>query len=207
MNLVNSQFYLILISLAIISWWLVKLTGLNEENPIASSSHSPAYFAQDYNKWTLDQKGQLKEKLFASHLIHYNDDGTTHLSKPELLNFPISSTQLTYSTKSSVATNKKQSSTPWFIKAEQGILSADGKELQLNEQVLINRINTENSNALTINTRNLHVALDTQKADTKEWVELLSPPQKTTGIGMELVFAQPIKIRLLAKVQGHYEVH
>jgi lipopolysaccharide export system protein LptC len=153
----------------------------------------------------MDAQGKLKEQLIADKVSHY-DDNTTQLSQPSLLTFTNSTPKKTAANKDSM-TNEPQGAA-WLIKAEQGLLSADGKQLELNNNVFINRVNTtKKTNALTINTSNLHVELDSHKAETKEWVELLSPPQKTTAIGMKVVFIEPIVVRLLARVQGKYEVH
>lgn len=205
MSFRTNRYYLILLSITLFSGWLVKLTGLDEIAPIATSAHSPDYFAKEYSKWRLNTQGQLSDQLFAVSVTHYNN-GTTHLNQPELLTFPVTPIKVRPK-KSPANLTKTSKSTPWFIKAEQGILSANGKELQLNNKVFVNRVNTEQSKALTINTRNLHVALDSHQAETKEWVELLSPPQRTTAVGMKLIFIEPIMVRLLARVQGHYEIH
>jgi lipopolysaccharide export system protein LptC len=200
------RFYLLLIVTTLMSWWLVKLTGVDESNTISNAVHSPDYFAQDYSKWTMDAQGKLKEQLIADKVSHY-DDNTTQLSQPSLLTFANSTPKKTAANKDSM-TNKEPQGAAWLIKAEQGLLSADGKQLELTNKVFINRVNTtKKANALTINTSNLHVELDSHKAETKEWVELLSPPQKTTAIGMKVVFIEPIVVRLLARVQGKYEVH
>ena len=94
---------------------------------------------------------------------------------------------------------------PWVIKSETGILSGDGKDLLLNGKVTIDRAKAEGVSQLTINTSMLKVKPETSYAETNEWAELISPPNKTTGTGMKLTFAQPIHLQLLANVKGKYE--
>ena len=94
---------------------------------------------------------------------------------------------------------------PWVIKSETGILSGDGKDLLLNGKVAIDRAKGEGVSQLTINTSVLKVKPETSYAETNEWAELISPPNKTTGTGMKLIYAQPIHLQLLANVKGKYE--
>ncbi|WP_343034397.1 LPS export ABC transporter periplasmic protein LptC [Candidatus Methylobacter favarea] len=168
------------------SWWLVKLTGLDETGRGLVPAHSPDYFSEGYAKWEMNELGKLKTKLLADKLIHYSDDRTTHLTNP-LMFF------------------HNEKTPPWVIKSETGILSADGKNLLLNGKVTVDRAKAEGVRPLKINTSNLKVKPETSYAETDEWAELISPPNWTTGTGMKVVFAEPIHLELLAKVKGRYE--
>jgi lipopolysaccharide export system protein LptC len=86
-----------------------------------------------------------------------------------------------------------------------GILSGDGKDLLLNGNVSINREKAKGVTQLTINTSVLKVNPETSYAETSEWAELISTPNKTTGTGMKLTFSEPIHLQLLANVKGKYE--
>ena len=119
-------------------------------------------------------------------MIHYSDDGTTHMVNPIMF-------------------FHNEKTPPWVIKSETGILSGDGKDLLLNGKVTIDRAKAEGVTQLTINTSMLKVKPETSYAETNEWAELISPPNKTTGTGMKLTFAEPIHLQLLANVKGKYE--
>ncbi len=183
MNLKN---HLYLAIPALISWWLVKLTGLDEINRSQAPPHSTDYFSKGYVKWEMNESGLLKSKLLADQMLHYSDDGTTVMTKPLMYSY-----------------NAK--SPPWIIQSETGILSADGKNLMLNGTVAINRAKEAGFRPLTINTSNLKVKPETSYAETDAWAELISPPNKTTGTGMKMVYAQPIHLELLSQVKGKYE--
>jgi lipopolysaccharide export system protein LptC len=94
---------------------------------------------------------------------------------------------------------------PWIVESETGILSSDGKKLQLNGKVTINRAKAEDVKQLIINTSNMLVNPETSYAETKAWAELISPPNITTGTGMKVTFKEPIHLELLSKVKGKYE--
>jgi lipopolysaccharide export system protein LptC len=186
MSLRENKIYLYLVVIALISWWLVELTGVVEIYHAQVPAHSPDYFSTGYTKWEMNELGTLKNKLLADEMIHYSDDGTTHLINP-LMFF------------------HNEKTPPWVVKSETGILSRDGKDLLLNGKVTIDRAKAEGVAQLTINTSELKVKPETSYAETNEWAELISPPNKTTGTGMKLTFAQPIHLQLLANVKGKYE--
>jgi len=184
-NLSGKYIYLYTIIIAVMSWWLVKLTGLDELRAPAPP-HSPDYFSTGYTKWEMNEAGKLKNKLLADKMTHYSDDGTTHLEKP-------------------VMSFHKEKTPPWVVKSETGVLSADGKDLLLTGKVHVERAKGEGVNQLIINTSNVRVKPETSYAETDEWAELISPSNVTTGTGMKLVFSNPINIKLLANVRGKYE--
>jgi len=182
----KNRIYLYLAVIALISWWLVKLTGVDELLHGQVPAHSPDYFSKGYTKWEMNELGTLKTQLLSDEMIHYSDDGTTHMLNPTMLFY-----------------NEK--TPPWIIKSETGILSGDGKDLLLNGKVTIAREKAKGVTPLTINTSMLKVKPETSYAETNEWAELISPPNKTTGTGMKLTFAPPIHLQLLANVKGKYE--
>jgi len=179
--------YLYLVIASILSWWLVKLTGLDE---IINTSHAPPhstdYYSKGYIKWEMNEHGQLKSKLQADQMFHYRDDGSTVMVKPLMYSYD-------------------QKNPPWVMASESGIMSADGKNLQLNGSVAIDRTRGVGLRPLRINTSNLKVKPETSYAETVEWAELISPPNKTTGTGMKMTYAQPIHLELLSQVKGKYE--
>jgi len=182
----EKKIYLYLTIAALMSWWLVELTGVDLVYHGQAPAHSPDYSSKGYTKWEMNELGTLKSKLLSDEMIHYSDDGTTHMVNPILFFY-----------------NEK--TPPWVIKSETGILSVDGKELLLNGKVAIDRAKAEGVSQLTINTSALRVKPETSYAETNEWAELISPPNKTTGTGMKLTYAQPIHLELLANVKGKYE--
>jgi len=178
--------YLYLAALALLSWWLVKLTGVDDITESKAPAHSADYFSKGYAKWEMTVSGTLKSRLLADEMIHYSDNGETLMHKP-LMHF------------------YNEKSPPWVIKSEKGLLSADGKNLLLLGKVNINRAKAQGIRPLTINTFNLRVNPETSYAETKLWSELISPPNKTTGIGMKMVYSDPVHLELLSKVKGNYE--
>ncbi|MGR8981309.1 MAG: LPS export ABC transporter periplasmic protein LptC [Gammaproteobacteria bacterium] len=187
MKLKDFKLYFYLAAAALLSWILVEVTDREIIARIgATPEHSPDYFSIGYTKWEMNMDGTEKNKLTADKMTHYNDDGTIHLDNPVM-----------------VFLNEK--TPPWVIKSESGILSADGKDLQLQGKVSVERAEAPGVRRVIINTSNVKVNPETSYAETKEWAELISPPNRTTGTGMKLVFSEPIHLQLLANVKGKYE--
>ena len=186
MNLRENKIYPCLAVIALISWWMVKLTGVDELYHGQVPAHSPDYFSKGYTKWEMNELGTLKNKLLSDEMIHYSDDGATHMVNPVMF-------------------FHNEKTPPWVVKSETGILSGDGKDLLLKGKVAIDRAKAAGVSQLTINTSVLKVKPETSYAETNEWAELISPPNRTTGTGMKLTFAPPIHLQLLANVKGKYE--
>ncbi|MDP2902585.1 MAG: LPS export ABC transporter periplasmic protein LptC [Methylovulum sp.] len=176
--------------IALISWILLNLTGLDKANRGSLPAHSPDYYSTGYTKWEMSEIGTLKNKLHADKMTHFSDDHTTLMDKPVFFSF----------------SGKKQVDTPpWIIASETGLLAADGKMLLLSGQVTIDRAGSGSIRPVQIKTSNLKVKPDTSYAETDEWAELISIPNRTTGIGMKLIFMQPIHLELFSHVKGKYE--
>lgn len=186
MSLQENKIYIYLAVIALLSWWLVKLTGVDEIYHAQIPGHSPDYFSKGYIKWEMSELGTLKTQLLADEMIHYSDDGTTHLVNPTMF-------------------FHNEKTPPWVVKSETGILSGDGNDLFLNGKVTISREKAEGVTPLIINTSILKVKPRTSYAETNEWAELISPPNRTTGTGMKVTFIQPIHLQLLSNVKGKYE--
>lgn len=178
--------YLFLATVALLSWWLAEYSGLIEIQKAPTTATNPDYFSKGYTKWEMDEAGKLKTKLIAQEMTHYVDYWATRTKYP-VMHF----------------INEK--SPPWIVAAETGLLSNDGKKLQLNGKVTVNRAQAEGVRQLIINTSNVLVNPETSYAETAAWAELISPPNTTTGIGMKMTFKEPVHLELLSKVKGQYE--
>jgi len=188
MTIRENKFYIYIAIIALLSWLMLRMTGMIDTQVNHAPAHSPDYFSKDYTKWEMNEFGRPKKKVLADEMIHYSDDGTTHMKNPVM-----------------TFINAKAITPPWVVKSETAVLSSDGKDLSLNGQVVIDRIKAVGVSPLRINTSQLKVKTETNYAETVEWAELISELNITTGIGMNLTFIDPVHIRLLAHVKGSYE--
>lgn len=180
--------YLFAFAMAVASWGLVSITSREEGAQTVAAKNSIDFFSNGYRKKEMNPQGELSSELVATNMSHNSDDLTTHLVDP-------------------VMTLHNKTPSPWLIQSERGILSANGEDLFLGGKVYIQREAAAGVNPLIINTSELNVHLPSNFAETKEWAEIIAPPNKTTGVGMKVTFIDPIHLRLLAKVKGRYELN
>ena len=184
----NRVVYLVAALLAFGSWWLVQISAEGPETDMEVAQHTADYYSIGYQKHQMDDTGALRSEVKAARMVHYADDGTVHLQEPVLSFF-------------------RPNSKPWVIKAESGIVLNKGKEVLLNGFVFASKAAMLGGRLVSIRTSDLRVLPESSYAETIQWAELSSPPDKTTGIGMQLNYADPIRITLLSNVQGKYEIH
>ncbi len=186
----NTRTYVLLLALAGLSWWLVEIFHLVDEDITEVAKlpkHSPDYISKGYQKREMDEQGILKSELFAEEMLHYSDDGITHMTRPIITFF-------------------NADEPPWVIKSDTGTLSTDGKHLLLNGRVYISKDKSENSRQMIMETTNLRVRTKENYAEGDEWAKLSSPPHWAEGIGVQMVFKKPISLKLLANVKSYYEL-
>ncbi|KAF3977325.1 MAG: LPS export ABC transporter periplasmic protein LptC [Methylococcales symbiont of Iophon sp. n. MRB-2018] len=181
------KIYAVLIVLLLGLWFLADIFEQKETQKIAVSAHSPDYFSVGYYKKEMDVAGNIKNEFYADKMMHYSD-GTTHLEQP-------------------VITLYNPGAPPWVIKAESGILEADGDHLLLAGKVFISRERTKKLKSFTINTAELKVYLSASYAETDQWIEIIDGPNRTEGIGLKTTFSYPVKVKFLSNVKGRYEVN
>lgn len=182
------RIYFVLLLLLIGTWFLANFFEEKENNPIKLSVHAPNYFGSGYHKKEIMDNGQLKNELLADRIIHYSDEGATHLENPVIILY-------------------HPDKPPWNIQSESAILQADKDRLQLLGQVFIHKDNIHKNKRFEIKTSNLQIKLATSYAETKQWVEITDGSNKTEGVGLEVTFVTPIRIKLLSKVKGRYEIN
>lgn len=182
----NRIIYLAVLLVAVTSWWLLQKSTPEAPAPVEKVQHTADYFSSGYIKRQMDDAGVLQSEIKAAKMAHYSDDGTVQLEQPVISFF-------------------HGNAEPWIIKADKGILKDKGKELLLNGEVYASKAAAPGGRSISIRTSDLRVLPEQRYAETTQWAELSSPPDTTTGIGMQLNYAHPIRIKLLNKVQGKYE--
>ncbi len=182
----HHAFYTYVIVLAIASSLLTKWLVTEEVESREAVAHSADFFSVGYQKWQMNENGDLGSHLTANKMTHYNDDGTTHLEKPSMFFYHLPNSA-------------------WQIQAESGELEKGGETLWLNGNVEIERKASSQGRELIIHTANLQVLPKTSFAQTNEFTELKSGNNLTTGTGMKATFNAPVHLELLSKVHGSYK--
>lgn len=188
--LVDRNFIIPLLAgmIAVSSWAVLQFSSTEQKTDTVIAKHSADYYSSGYFKREMNAKGELSSEIKAAKMVHYSDDDTVHLEAPALKFYT-------------------PKCPPWVIEAQRGVLSGDRKELWLHGKVRVTRAASQSGRPITINTSEVRVQPETSDAETTQWAELSSPPDVTTGIGMQLHFTDPIHIKLLKNVRGQYENH
>jgi lipopolysaccharide export system protein LptC len=144
-----------------------------------------AYFGIGYTKIEMNEQGVPWYKLYADRMDHYSDDNSTEMDKP-------------------VLTYYSPKKPPWVIRSETGLLTDGNEQLFLNGKVFISRDRAPGVRLVKLNTTNVRVRPKENYAETDEWAELIMPPDKVSGTGAKLYFADQIHLELLSNVRGEY---
>jgi lipopolysaccharide export system protein LptC len=180
------RFYSLIAITALLVWAWAQWQQQQPASETTVTADNPDFYSTGYSKRELDNDGLVINHLQADRMQHFAADGHTALVKPVMQLF--SASRLS----------------PWVIQADSGIMAADGDRLQLQGTAVISRQASAGVKALTINTTDLTVSLLKHFATTSAPATIISPPQQTTGTGMEVTFINPIHLTLLDKVKGRY---
>jgi len=176
------------ISLTIVasSSWLVAdwITPKPEVKP-TQVLHRLDSFSEYFTKTVMNPDGTPKHKLSADSMLHYNDDKSTKLEKPQLIFFV-------------------DDEPPWTIRSDTGYATSDGKTIFLGGNVFISRPEAPSVYPVDIVTKNLTINPKINYAETDEFAELISNSYQISGIGLNVYFGLTKKVTLLSNVRGKY---
>ncbi len=176
----------VLLLLGSASWWLSR-SSEPPEPPVQESSQTADYYLEGFTALRLSPQGTPSQKLSALKLAHYPADDSTALTKPRL-------------------TLYDEQRPPWRVKAESGWVSGDGEVILLQGEVRIDRTASPETWPVHITTRDLRIQPADNYAETDADVVVRSNRNRLSATGMQGWFQPPIRIKLLAKARGRYEV-
>jgi lipopolysaccharide export system protein LptC len=175
--------WLILISLALGTTWLVQSLEKQFSTVTESHDHVPDYTMQNFTSTQMDEQGILKNKLTAEMMTHYPETNT-NLTTPLMVFY-------------------KNEQPTWTVRAEQGEVSPDGEQVWLLGHTTIQRETAFQEKPMKIISRDVWIRLDTEYAETAAPTTILTENSETHSIGMR-VFMPTEQIELLSQVRGHY---
>lgn len=177
----------ILLILAALTFWLRYATELDEVRGDGKHRHDPDYVVSDATVRKIGQTGTLKYTLFAEEIRHYPDDDTVDLIKPRLVYF-------------------NPTKPPVSISAVRGHLNSKGERVELRGQVEVRREGTGKQPPLLVETPELTVLTDEEKAFTKSSVVITQGNSWVQGVGM-MVDNRLQTYLLESRVTGQIESH
>lgn len=175
----------VLLALAGGSLWLAQDTKIKEPE-YRAVEHTPDYYLEGVDAIQMNPDGSPSQRLLADRMTHYPDDDSTEVNIPNL-------------------TIYDKTKPPWRIRSKTGWLSGDGEVLLLQGEVKIDRSAARGVRPIHITTRDLRVQPRDNYLETDAPVESRSEKNRINAIGMQAWFHNPIRIKLLANIRGHYE--
>jgi len=174
------------LALALGSWWLRQ--GVEEQaerrpNP----PHTPDFWVERLSARTMDAAGRPRRIVKADSMRHFPDDDSTELTRPQI-DF----------------LGPRQP--PWQIRAQTGWVAPDGKLVLLQGAVTLDRAAASGVLPVHLETRELRVQPKDEYAETEQPVRVVSGPHQVQSRGLQAWLKEPVRIKLLADVRGHYEV-
>ena len=172
--------------LAFISYW-VQISVENESEKRGNKlSNSPDYFLTNFKTTQTDSDGSIRFILSASEMTHFAQDDTTRLKKPLFIRY-------------------KNNAPSSQIEGGVGLVSTDGEEVQIIDNVMVARLETETKPKMELFTDQLTLLPNKDQAFTKRPVRITQDPKTVVNaIGMRYDKKNGV-MKLLEKVRVHYE--
>jgi lipopolysaccharide export system protein LptC len=171
--------------LAAVTVWLDHEVQPPENTGDNNARHDPDYIVENFAATRIGQDGRPQHTLRARRMTHYPDDDTTHLDAPRLVTFRGRDEAIT-------------------VTAKTALLSSNGENAYLNDDVRLVRAARGDNGALIVETTWLHVIPEEHLAQTDRAVRITDANMLITAVGLELNSETRI-LRLLSNVRGRYE--
>lgn len=184
MNSKNAVLSLVLLIALASSWWLMQSFFTQRSLvPAQYAAENPDGFMTQVHYTHYDKNGDIQSKLYSPKIIHYNENDKAHLEKPSL----------------TMHTVDKQT---WIITADQGTSLNGSKQINLQDNVKVQRIK-DASHINTLTTTALTAFPDRQFAQTDQAVTIVQPGSIVKAVGMTANLKTG-DITLLSQTQGIY---
>ncbi|BBL76032.1 LPS export ABC transporter periplasmic protein LptC [Methylomagnum ishizawai] len=176
--------YLLLGSLALLTWWGAEYLAPKEFNPSKPPVGKIDYYSKHIRRTVMDTTGHPKELLLAESLTHYENDNHTELTHPVMT---------LYSSKGQ----------PWVIHADAALLPSEGETIYLQGEVLVEREGGDDkgNRPIRIETTDARVQPDNNYAETDTFVRVLSEGDTLTGVGGKVWFGDDLRFNILSQVR------
>ncbi len=166
------------------SYWL-NLQVQPLQPATGAQRHDVDFVVQGLRSTALDQSGQPRFTLQTDKMWHFPDDDTTYLENPHLTSF-------------------LREQAPTKIQARSGMLSSQGEDVFLREDVSVLRPGVTPASDKHFHTEYLHAIPDRDWAETDFPVLMFDRYNTINAIGMEMD-NQARTVKLLKQVRAQHE--
>lgn len=175
----------IAVLVAALGYWNINSSSTDASSASQEDDNSVDFFAQNTHTLQFSESGSLYYELTSPHIAHTQHDDITLLLQPDLLLF-------------------RGTDLPWHISSERSKVSPGGEEVELIDNVRIERTD-EQGRPTILTTEQLTYVPATEYAHTQLPVKIEAANGITTGVGMQ-TYLNESKMNLLSNVRGQHEV-
>jgi lipopolysaccharide export system protein LptC len=187
MERLTGWFPIILLALlAGLTMWLDRQVQANEHTRDGTQRHDPDYIVENFTATRTGADGRPYYKLNAQRMVHYPDDDSTFLEAPRLVQYRPSGVVITATAKGA-------------------LLSSNGEQIDLMDDVRLTRSPYENKSELTVVTPYLQVIPNENLAKTNRPVTIYDANSLTTAIGLEFN-TQTENLKFISNVRSAYTI-
>lgn len=174
----------LMLALALLSFWLER-TAREEPALSAQLRHDPDYSVEQFSITDFSRAGAPVSMLSAAKMVHYPDDDTTALVAPRLVQSKAEQPRL-------------------VLSADRGMLSPDGAEVFLHDNVVLLREALAETGDSRVQSSFLHVMRARSLVRTDREVRISERGRSLVGLGMEYD-NESRQLTLHAQVRGSFE--
>ena len=166
-------------------YWNVRLE-LFTEAKVPVSNDAIDFYAANAHSIQYREDGSLAYEMTAARLEHMKATDVTNVSTPDLFFYREAEPQ------------------PWHVQSVRAEVSPGGKQVELIDDVRVQRTDAANRTLLLTTTR-MTVIPDQNFAQTEQPVKITEPNGVTTAIGRK-AYLKDSRMLLLSNVRGQHEV-
>jgi lipopolysaccharide export system protein LptC len=176
---------LLMLALTALSFWLERAVRVEEGTHPSLRRHDPDYIVDNLKYTRFSPQGKVESTLAAVKMLHYPDDDTTELLAPRI--------------------EKSRPGEPRVtLTAERGVLSQDGEEVFLYDNVLMVREADATGAETRMRTSFLHVVHGRSLIRSDREVEISGDGRVLSGRGFEY-HNDTGQLILREKVRGRFD--
>ena len=155
----------LMLVLALLTFWLDRAVREDPAHP-RGRRHDPDYLVHNFTSTNFNRRGDAETVISAAQMRHYPDDDSTELLSPRVV-------------------QAKPAEPRFTVNADRGVLSREGDEIFLYDNVLLVREPDAQHPGTRMTTSFLHIVRDRSIVRTDREVTVVEGPRSLSGRGME----------------------
>ncbi len=167
-----------------LGYWNIRPESFDESHSTQAPETSIDFFVVNPHTQQFKQDGSLNYRMKADKLEHIKATDITLMNQPDLLLY-------------------RKNEPPWHVQSNRGEVAPEGKQVELIDDVRVQRTDIKNRQTL-LTTSRLTVFPDKEYAETSQAVKIDAANGVTTATGMK-AYLNEGRMLLLSNVRGQHE--